>query len=309
VQTHAGALDIVFLTFSGEPMHAHDHGLAHDLETLLKRTTDRRQMLKWLALGGAASLPLIGCGGGTSDASASASTSTGSTSGTSSGTTSGTSSASCSVIPEETSGPYPGDGSNSNASGIANVLAQSGIVRSDIRSSFGASGSDVAQGVPLTITLSLVNTNASCGTLAGYAIYLWHCTRDGLYSMYSAGVTGENFLRGVQEPDSNGHVTFTTIFPGCYSGRMPHVHFEVYPSLAKATAAGNKVKTSQFTFPMATLNEAYTATGYSASVSNLAQISYATDNVFSDGTSLQMATISGNATTGYTATLQVAIAA
>jgi protocatechuate 3,4-dioxygenase beta subunit len=287
-------------------MEAHDHGLAHDLDTLLKQTMDRRKMLKWLAAGGAASLPLIGCGG-TSDTSNS-STASASTD-TSTGTSSTTSSASCSVIPEETSGPYPGDGSNSNASGIANVLAQSGIVRSDIRSSFGASGSDVAPGVPLTITLSLVNTNASCGILAGYAIYLWHCTRDGLYSMYSAGVTGENFLRGVQETDSNGNVTFTTIFPGCYSGRMPHVHFEVYPSLAKATVAGNKVKTSQFTFPMATLNEAYTSTGYSASVTNLAQISYASDLVFSDGTSLQMATMTGNPNNGYAATLQVAIAA
>ena len=39
-------------------------------------------------------------------------------------------------IPEETAGPYPGDGSNG-----PNVLAESGVVRSDITTSFGdASG-------------------------------------------------------------------------------------------------------------------------------------------------------------------------
>lgn len=179
-------------------------------------------------------------------------------------------------------------------------------MRSDIRSSVaGATGT--APGVPLTIQLHLVNVGASCADLAGAAVYLWHCDRDGNYSMYSSGVTGENYLRGVQAADSSGSVTFTTILPGCYAGRMPHVHFEVYPSLAKATSAANRIKTSQFTFPMATLNEAYAATGYSASVRNLASMSYASDNVFSDGTTLQMATMSGNATTGYKATLNVGV--
>jgi len=161
--------------------------------------------------------------------------------------------------------------------------------------------------VPLTIKLQLLNASGSCATLAGYAIYLWHCDRDGLYSLYSSGVTGQNYLRGVQETDSAGNLAFTTIFPGCYAGRMPHVHFEVYPSVAKAASAANRIKTSQFTFPMATLNEVYAASGYTASVRNLAQISYATDNVFADGTSLQMATVTGNATDGYVVTLSVAV--
>ena len=114
-------------------------------------------------------------------------------------------------------------------------------------------------------------------------------------------------MRGVQEADSTGTVTFTTIFPGCYSGRMPHIHFEVYPSLAKATSAANRVKTSQFTFPMATLNEAYATTAYSTSSRNLASMSYATDNVFSDGTSLQMASVSGDAVNGYVVTLTIGV--
>jgi hypothetical protein len=88
---------------------------------------------------------------------------------------------------------------------------------------------------------------------------------------------------------------------------MPHVHFEVYPTLAKSTSASNRIKTSQFTFPMGTLAEVYANSGYSASVSNLARISYATDNVFSDGYSLQLATMTGNATDGYVATLTLAV--
>ncbi len=117
----------------------------------------------------------------------------------------------------------------------------------------------------------------------------------------------ENYLRGVQAADADGMVSFTTIFPGCYDGRMPHVHFEVYPTLAKASSAANRIKTSQFTFPLATCNEVYTATGYAPSVRNLARISYATDNVFSDGTALQMASMSGDMVNGYVATLTVGV--
>ncbi|MBL8459254.1 MAG: intradiol ring-cleavage dioxygenase, partial [Zoogloea sp.] len=114
--------------------------------------------------------------------------------------------------------------------------------------------------------------------------------------------------RGVQQTDSNGKVTFLTIFPGCYAGRMPHMHFEVYPSLASATGAANKVKTSQIAFPTATCNEVYATSGYGNSAANLSAISFASDNVFSDGTELQMASISGTTSNGYSASLVVGIA-
>ena len=284
-------------------MDLHDFGLASDLEVMQRQALERRRLLRWV-LAGAATLPLISCGG--SGASDTVATSTSGTTGSGTTSTATPASSACAVIPEETGGPYPADGTNTNGGSIINVLNQSGVVRSDIRSSFnGATG--VAAGVPLTIKLQLVNANASCASLAGYAIYLWHCDRDGLYSLYSSGVTAQNYLRGVQETDSSGSLSFTTIFPGCYAGRMPHVHFEVYPSLAKAAAASNRIKTSQFTFPLATLNEVYTASGYTSSVRNLAQISYATDNVFSDGTSLQMAGVTGNATDGYVVTLTIGV--
>jgi protocatechuate 3,4-dioxygenase beta subunit len=294
---------------------AHGHSLAEDLDAMMNVCGSRRQSLRWL-LAGASVLPLASCGGGgTSDTSASTASTTSSTTGSTSSTTGSTGTAgtttpstgSCSVIPEETGGPYPADGSNSNSSGVVNVLTQLGVVRSDIRSSFnGLSGS--AAGVPLTIQLQIVNANGSCAALADCAVYLWHCDREGNYSLYSSGVTSQNYLRGVQVADRSGSLSFQTIFPGCYAGRMPHVHFEVYPSLANSSSAANRLKTSQFTFPMSTLNEAYASTGYSSSVRNLAQISYATDNIFSDGYALQMATVTGNASDGYVATLTVAVA-
>jgi protocatechuate 3,4-dioxygenase beta subunit len=297
-----------------EQDHDHDRGLAHDLDTLMRRNAERRRVLRWLAAGSVAPLVTFGCGGGGDDttSSGSSSTTSGSTTGTTTTTTTTTtgsgSTSSCAVIPEETAGPYPGDGSNSTSSGVVNVLTLSGIVRSDIRTSVGGL-SGTASGMPLTVKLELVNTNGSCADLAGYAIYLWHCTADGNYSLYSSSVLNQNYLRGVQETDSSGTATFVTVFPGCYSGRMPHIHFEVYRSLATATASTSKLKTSQMAFPVATCQQVYATSGYSASVSNLASISFATDNVFSDGTSLQMASVTGDTSNGYVATLQLGIAA
>jgi protocatechuate 3,4-dioxygenase beta subunit len=295
--------------------HQHDHGLAADLPALLDMQADRRRSLRWL-LAGAAALPALGCGGGsggstvtsttsTATPAAAATGSTGATTTTTTGTT--VAASSCSMIPEETGGPYPADGTNTVNGSVVNALALAGVVRQDIRGSFaGATG--VAAGVPLTIRLQLVDVGKNCAPLAGGAVYLWHCDRDGNYSLYSAGVTKENYLRGVQEADASGIVTFTTIFPGCYAGRMPHVHFEVYGSLAKAASASNRIRTSQFSFPSSVMTEAYTASGYSASVRNLAGITFATDNVFSDGVSLQIATVTGSAATGYVATLTVGVA-
>jgi protocatechuate 3,4-dioxygenase beta subunit len=195
----------------------------------------------------------------------------------------------------------------------SNVLNQSGVLRSDIRSSFGVS-TTVAQGVPLALTLTVVNSNTNCTPLAGYAVYLWHCTREGGYSLYSSGLQDENFLRGVQVTDANGQCTFQTIYPGCYSGRYPHIHFEVYPSIGLATLYTNKVLTSQLALPADVSSAVYSgATGYSQSVSNAAAVSLSNDNVFRDNTSAQMAqmtpALSGSVSAGYTGTLLIGVPA
>jgi protocatechuate 3,4-dioxygenase beta subunit len=280
--------------------HGHDADLAHDLETLLQR----RHALLWLA--GVGALPLVACGGGADSTASGTSTS-------SSGITSSTASTSCSLIPEETNGPYPADGTNGKASGTVDVLTLSGIVRSDIRPNIPASLGADATGVPLTITLTLVNTDASCASLEGCAVYIWHCDSAGRYSLYSDGVTELNYLRGVQATDANGQVSFTTIFPACYAGRMPHVHYEIYKDVNTATSATNALRTAQIAFPSDICNTVYATTAYSRSAVNFAAITFTTDGVFADNVAdgtlaLETCAITGSVTAGYAATLRVGIA-
>ncbi|WP_457319735.1 intradiol ring-cleavage dioxygenase [Roseateles sp. P5_E11] len=291
--------------------HDHDLGLAHDLSRLHQQAFERRTALRWLlgagavSLSGAGAMALTGCGGGGSSATSDSSSSSSSGS---SGGSSGTTTSSCSVIPSETEGPYPGDGSNTANGSVANALALSGIVRSDIRASIaGASG--IATGVPLQVIIELVNTNASCADLSGYAVYLWHCDALGRYSMYSSGVTGENYLRGVQATATDGTATFQTIYPGCYSGRVPHIHFEVYRSTTTATNWNNKLRTSQLCFPSDSNTAVYATSGYGNSAANNNAISLSSDGIFSDGYSTQLATMTGSVSAGYVARLKVGIAA
>ncbi len=212
--------------------------------------------------------------------------------------------ANCSRFPSETPGPFPGDGSNG-----PNVLAQQGVVRSDIRSSFGSGyGTMTAAGVPLRIELTITSLAAGCKPLRGAAVYIWHCDAEGRYSMYSDGVENENFLRGVQAADANGKLTFLTSFPGCYPGRWPHAHFEVYPNLASATDTSKSIATSQLALPKATCEAVYATKLYPGSASSLSELSLQTDGVFrDDGGVRQLATMSGTAASGYTAKLTVAV--
>ena len=122
--------------------------------------------------------------------------------------------------------------------------------------------------------------------------------------MYSPGVEDENYLRGVQIADSTGTVTFTSIFPACYDGRWPHVHVEVYPDQGSITDAGNAIATSQVALPQDVCATVYATSGYERSVQNLSRVSLSTDNVFGDdGGASQLATVTGDAASGYTVTL------
>jgi protocatechuate 3,4-dioxygenase beta subunit len=204
-------------------------------------------------------------------------------------------------IPDETAGPYPGDGSNG-----PDVLEQSGVVRRDIRSNVG--GSTPVEGELLDLTLRITDMANGDAPFAGAAVYAWHCDAQGRYSMYSSGVEGETWLRGVQVADADGQVTFTTIVPGCYAGRWTHIHFEVYPDVGSITDSTAAIATSQVAFPASLLDTVYALPSYDGSARNLSQITLQSDNVFGDdGGALQMATIGGSAAAGYTATLTVRV--
>ena len=278
-------------TYEGRPLarpheELTDQGLTFDVATLLSR----RSVLRVLGLS-ASVAGLAACGvTGTSSSSSSSSSTT-------------TAAAVSGEIPDETAGPYPGDGSNG-----PDVLEQSGIVRRDIRSSFG-DASGTAAGVPLTIELVIKDLANNAGAaFAGVAVYVWHCNREGGYSLYSDGITKENYLRGVQVTDADGKVSFTSIFPACYTGRWPHIHFEVYPDQASITDSTKAIATSQVALPKDACDTVYATDGYSASVANLAQVSLADDNVFGDddGAS-QLGTVTGSVKEGYAVTLDVGV--
>ncbi|MGW9182433.1 intradiol ring-cleavage dioxygenase [Agromyces sp. NPDC055661] len=292
------ATDPRWIDEHGDEIDEDHRGLVYDIRTLV----DRRRALGIFGGIGATAL-LAACAGPDTSSTASASaTSTPSASASAEAPSTGSGSTGpVTEVPDETGGPYPGDGSNG-----VNVLDDSGIVRSDIRSSFGSS-TTVAQGVPLTIALT-VRDAATGSALVGAGVYLWHCDRAGGYSLYSNGLANENYLRGVQETDSTGTVRFTSIYPACYSGRWPHIHFEVYSDVANAVASGPIVKTSQIALPQEVNDLVYATSGYEQSVRNASQVSLASDNVFGDDGGIhQIASMSGSVANGYTAALTIGV--
>ncbi|CAN5158396.1 intradiol ring-cleavage dioxygenase [soil metagenome] len=285
-----------------------DRGLQYDLSTLI----NRRQALR--ALAGTSLLAIISCSGGgavtttrLTSPTTSAPTSTEVTTGAASTTVGATETvavpeADCEVIPEETAGPFPGNGTNG-----PDVLTTEGVVRADITSSFGGM-SGIATGVPLQIQITIQDQANGCEPYAGAAVYAWHCDAVGNYSLYSDGATDQNYLRGVQEADANGTLSFTSIFPACYSGRWPHIHFEVYPDLASATDASNKIATSQIALPADICEQIYAMSGYESSLETFPQVSLESDGVFGeDGGERQIGTMSGTVDSNLAVALAVPV--
>ena len=160
--------------------------------------------------------------------------------------------------------------------------------------------------MPLTIEMTIVDADTGAA-LPGAAVYLWHCDRVGRYSMYSSGIGDENYLRGVQVADADGVLRFTSVFPGAYDGRWPHIHFHVFDSQSQATNGRNARVTSQLALPEATCEQVYGASGYESSARNLDRSSLDSDMVFRDGVDLQLATVTGSNSAGYTARLTVGV--
>lgn len=247
-----------------------DGGIAHDLPRLLSR----RRALSLLGGGGLALL--AGCSSGSAPGAAAG------------------------RIPAEALGPFPADGSNG-----PDVLGESDVVRRDIRSSIGdARGS--ADGLPLTVRLRVVEA-ADGAPREGAAVYLWQCDRNGDYSLYSPAAADQNYLRGLQVTDADGRLEFLSVFPGCYPGRWPHLHVEVYRSLREATAAGRALRTTQLALPQQTCEQAYASDGYAPSIRALAEVSLDRDVAFADGHARQLLRMSGGNEQGWTAELTVPV--
>ena len=229
---------------------------------------------------------MAGCSGGNDSSSATATTkgASSSTTSTTTGATTTTGAATtavtdCTVIPEETGGPFPGDGSNG-----PDVLAENGVVRKDIRSSFdGVERHRRRRAATRSRSRSSTSTTAA-SRLTGAAVYVWHCDREGNYSMYQQARATRTTCAACRRSTPTASSTFTSIFPACYSGRWPHVHFEVYPSVDAATSGSNKLVTSQLAFPKDVVRRGVRdRAGTSTSASNLSRVSLDSDMVFSDG--------------------------
>jgi protocatechuate 3,4-dioxygenase beta subunit len=241
---------------------------------------DRRATLGLLGLGGAA---LASCGSGAKAAGA------------------------CLASPAETRGPFAADG-GSDAGGRLNVLESEGVIRSDIRSSF-ARLEGTAEGVPLDLAITVVGVAGGCNTMAGWAVYLWQNDAAGAYSLYD--LPRANYLRGLQQSDDAGMVRFRTILPGCYGGRAPHLHFEVYSSAQAAISGESAVLASQFALPEDACRAVYASDPrYGGSLGNLDRWSTERDFVFRDGNAdvraLQTIALQGGAD-GFGGTARIAI--
>jgi protocatechuate 3,4-dioxygenase beta subunit len=198
----------------------------------------------------------------------------------------------CILIPTETAGPFVYDLSNNPD-----------MYRQDIR--------EGNAGIPLNLTLTIVNVNDNCNPIGNARVDIWHCNKDGYYSEFNnqngylgtQNHAGETFFRGIQLTNCDGQVQFTTIYPGWYPGRVTHIHFRVY--LGATLSA-----TSQMAFPPTVTTTVYNTALYSAHGQN--PTTNNTDNVFSDAvnTQYELLTVTENPITGgYDGSLVIGVAA
>jgi protocatechuate 3,4-dioxygenase beta subunit len=209
---------------------------------------------------------------------------------------------SCIAWSQETNGPFPADGTNTADGSISNALKASDIVRADIRNDLG-SGGKRALGVPFTVELTLTDMKRGCAPLADHAVYIWHCDASGAYSLYDK--PERSYLRGLQVSDATGLVRFDTIVPGCYGGRYPHFHIEVFRTKGSVRTGDDAILTSQIAVPADICRAAYHANpAYANSTGNFTGNDVlAEDFIFSDGGAEQMAAMTlrctGNAADGF----------
>ena len=237
------------------------------------RKLGRREALALLGVTGAAFAAACASESPISPSSAASAADTAAATGTGAGTATG---AACAVTPNETVGPYP---------------SLVDLFRSDIRE--GKSGTQ------LDLTITVVNTAAGCAPLTGVNVEIWQCDASGNYSQYGSE-RAQTYLRGIQTTNANGQVTFTTVYPGWYQGRATHIHVEV-------TRNGQSLKVTQIAFPDSVNAEVYGTGVYASRGSN--PTTNTRDGIFADSLNSELATVSGNSSSGYTATFTVGLAA
>lgn len=242
---------------------------------------ERKKFLRSLMIG-AFSAPIIIDACSKSDATEEAATTSGTPGTGASGAASG-----CNLAPTETEGPFP-------------TKVPASYVRSDITNG--------RTGYALSIKITIGNSNSNCAAIAGAIVDIWHCDAEGNYSEYggsgmqSTDYQSLHFLRGRQTTDANGLVTFTSIFPGWYSGRATHIHVHVYNS------SGTSLKVTQIAFPETTGSAVLAVNGYAKGMTGYTY--NAKDNVFSDDTAgIEIATVTGSTSAGFALTMNVSVPA
>jgi protocatechuate 3,4-dioxygenase beta subunit len=191
----------------------------------------------------------------------------------------------CTTTPSETAGPFP-------------TKSPSTLVLTDIRSD--------REGVAMTVQITVKNKNNSCATLQDAVVDIWHCDKEGAYSEYggtgmqSTNYTSVHFLRGRQTTNSAGVVGFTTIFPGWYSGRAPHIHVHIYDS------TGKSLLVTQIAFPKTVTDVVYTTSSLYSSRGKQ-DTTNETDNVFSDGFTNELGVLEGSVDAGYVLTHTIVV--
>jgi protocatechuate 3,4-dioxygenase beta subunit len=157
--------------------------------------------------------------------------------------------------------------------------------------------SDVTEmkpGVPITYRFTVLDAN--CKPIAGAVVDIWQCDIAGIYSAYaSQNTAGQLWLRGFQITDAHGQATFTSIYPGWYSGRLTHLHGKIFLN-------GVQKDTTNFFFPKAIETAVYNSPLYASRGQNSVTVAQDVE-LKGDTTSYNelMMTVTGDVTNGYVA--------
>jgi len=235
---------------------------------------------------GASATIVLGCAGSDSDSGGTSNGDTGGTTDTGSGT--------CASTNEGEIGPYFADDSDPRFN-RSNILPN-------------VDGTEAQTGIPLTLTITVLDGEQGCAPYPGAQIDVWHCNASGVYSDEDAESTStKSWLRGYQITDASGKVTFQTILPGWYSGRTTHIHLRIRSTYGNASSTSDGSNTTQLFFDQTLIDTvATTVAPYDAEGKN--PTTNALDHVYSGETKgTNLVSLSGDATSGYTTALTVVL--